>query len=237
MKKILKLAPVKSAIVAGLLLGSAVTQPAIAQTATATGMLVPGLAVADRDTIISNTAAYRAANTQRPVHYKAVIDQAEARGKQLEAQIKPLVDKFTVDSKAPNPNMAALQQLGQQIQGIQQSGQNELNQILRPFAYSQAYVEEQVENMFEQAVKTAMGKKKVSIVLSPQAIFAVNNAAYDLNRDVVNELNLLIPAAQLVPPVDWEPRQVREAKAKQAAQAGPQPSAPATTAGPQPTGR
>jgi Skp family chaperone for outer membrane proteins len=232
-----KSAPVKAAIIAGLLLGAGMAQPAMAQGAS-TGTLVPGLAVANLDAVIQNSAAFKAAETQRPVTYKAQLDQAERRRGQLEAQIKPLIDRFNADSKAANPNQASLAQQAQQIQKMQQAGQEELNQILRPFAYSQAYVQEQIENMLEQAIKRAMTKKRISLVLNPEAIVAVNDNAYNLNQDILNELNVLLPAAQLVPPADWEPRQLREAKARQAAQQeGAGAPAAAPVAGSRPTGR
>jgi len=236
MTKFLNRAPVKSAIAAGLLLGAGIAQPVMAQSAPASaGTLVQGLAVANLDAVIQNSAAFRSAETQRPVTYKAQIDQGERRRAQLEAQIKPLIDRFNADSKAASPNQASLAQQAQQIQKMQQSGQEELNQILKPFAYSQAYVQEQIENMLEQAIKRAMAKKRITLVLNPEAIVAVNDNAYNLNQDILNELNVLIPAAQLVPPADWEPRQIREAKAQQAA--AQQAAGAAPVAGSQPTGR
>ncbi|MDG2004335.1 MAG: OmpH family outer membrane protein [Novosphingobium sp.] len=235
MKKLFKSAPIKSAIVAGLMLGSAIAQPALAQSSG--GTVVPGLAVADIEGVIASTSAYKAAEQQRPVTYKAQYDQAEARRLQLNAQLKPLADKLSADSKLANPNQASLQQQVAQIQQLQQTGQNELNTILRPVVYSQAFVQEQIENQLEQAIKKAMTKKRITLVLNPEALIAVTDNAYNLNMEILNELDLLIPAAQLTPPSDWEPRQIREAKAQQAAQSGAQPAAPAATAGPQPTGR
>lgn len=233
MKKLFKSAPVKSAIVAGLLLGSGVSQPAMAQSSD--GIVVPGMGIANIKAVIANSAAFKAAEQQRPVTYKPQIDQAGVRRQQLEAQLKPLVDRFNADSQAANPNQASLAQQAQQIQRIQQTGQEELNAILKPFVYSQAFVQEQIENQLEQAIKRAMTKKRVTLVINPESLVAVNDNAYNLNQDILNEINVLVPAAQLVPPADWEPRQIREANAQQAAQQAP--AAPAATAGPQPVGR
>lgn len=221
----------KSALVAGLMLGAATTQPALAQSS---GTVVQGLAVANLDAVMVNASAYKTAEQQRPVTYKAQLDAAEQRRNQLQAQLQPMVDKFNADSQAANPNQQSLQQQAQAIQQIQQSGQQELQRILQPVALSQAYVNEQIEGKLDQAVKSAMKKKKISLLLSPDAVLAVNDSAYNLNQDILNELDLLIPAAQLVPPQGWEPRQVREAKAAQAAQ---QQQQQAATAGPQVQGR
>jgi hypothetical protein len=46
--------------------------------------------------------------------------------------------------------------------------------------------------------------------------------AYNLNQDILTELNALIPSAQLVPPAGWLPR-AREQQAQQQAQAAAQP--------------
>jgi hypothetical protein len=150
-----------------------------------------------------------------------------------------MATKLENDAKASNANQAALQQQANTLRQLQESGQQELNTIAQPIAYSQAYVAEQIEAKLDAAVKAAMAKKRISLVLTPQAVVAANNNAYNLNPDILIELNRLIPTAQIVPPAGWEPRQIREAKAQQAqAQGGAAaPAAPARPAGPQPSGR
>jgi Skp family chaperone for outer membrane proteins len=222
----------KSVAAAALMIGTAGVQPAIAQTAP--GTLVQGLAIANLDAVVVNSNAFKTAEQQRAVTYKPQVDQAEARRSQLEAQLKPLADKFERDRQAASPNQQALGQQAAQIQQLQQQGQQELQQMLAPVAMSRAYVTEQIEDKLDQAIKTAMSKKKVSLLIGPDAVLAVNNNAYNLNQDILTELNTLLPAAQLVPPTGWEPRQMREARAQQAAAAGQAPAATTTT---QPTGR
>ena len=224
----------KSVAAAGLMLAAA--QPALVQAQAAAGPLVPGLAIADLDGVVANSNAYKTAQQQRPVTYKAQIDQAEARRKAITAQLTPLVTKFNTDRQA-NAAPAALQQQAGQIQQIQQAGEQELRQILQPVGYSEAYVQEQIAEKLDAAVKAAMAKKKISLLLSPQAVTAFNNNAYNINQDIVTELNAAMPSAQLVPPAGWEPREVREQRAQQAAQQGQAPAAPAQPAGPQPSGR
>jgi Skp family chaperone for outer membrane proteins len=196
---------------------------------------VPGLAVANIDAVIVNSNAYKTAAEQRKATYKSTYDAAEARSKQLNAQIQPMVTKLQADSKAAKPNQAALQQQYVQIQQLQESGKQELQQILQPVALSEAYVNEQISDKLEAAIQAAMNKQKITVVLGPQSVVAAA-AAYNLNQDILNELNTALPTAQLVPPAGWEPREVREAKAAQA-QAQGAAAAPARPAGPQPTGR
>ncbi len=229
----------KSAAIAGLLLAGT-AQPAFAQAAPAanTGPLVPGLGVANIEAVVANSNAAKSAQTQRISQYKAQFDAAEARRKAITTQLQPLVDKYNRDSQVPSPNQASLQQQGQVIQGLQQSGEQELRKILAPVAMSEAYVNEQIGDRLDQAVKNAMAKGKISILLNPQAIAALNNNAYNLTPSILNELNLLIPAAQVVPPQGWEPREMREARAQQAQQQGAAPAAAgAKPATPAPSGR
>ncbi len=224
---------VKSAALASsLVLANIAVQPAVAQDKG--GTVVQGLAVASFDAVIANSNAYKSAEQQRQTTYKAQYDQAKSRSEALNAQLKPLVDKFNAERQASKPNQATLQQQAQQIQQIQENGQREIQQILAPVAMSQAYVNEQIEDKLDAAVKAAMNKKKVSLLLSPEAILAVNGSAYNLNQEILSELNAALPSAQIVPPSGWEPRQIREARAQQSAA---QPQAAAPTTGTQPTGR
>jgi Skp family chaperone for outer membrane proteins len=209
----------KSAVFAALLLGGSTA--AFAQD---TGPVIPGVAVVNLDAVVANSNAFKTGQQQRPVTYKATIDQAQARKTQIEAQLQPLAAKFEKDRAAPGANQAALQQEVQTIQGIQQSGQQEIQRILQPVAYSEAYVNEQIEAKLDDAVKAAMAKKKISLLLTPQAVVAANNAAYNLNQDVLDAINVSIPSATLQPPAGWEPREVREQRAQQQ---GGQPAAPA----------
>lgn len=219
----------KSVAAAALMIGAVGAQPVLAQTG---GTLVQGLAIANLDAVIVNSSAFKTAETQRQTTYKAQIDRAEQRRTQLEAQLKPLAEKFEKDRTAANPNQQALAQQAANIQQIQQQGQQELQAIIAPVAMSRAYVNEQIQDKLDQAIKNAMSKKKISLLIGPDAVLAVNNNAYNLNQDILNELNTLIPAAQLVPPQGWEPRELREARAQQAAAAGQQPAAATTTTQP-----
>lgn len=250
----------KPALVAGLLIAAVSAQPALAAkdkkkgdeaaaatAATAAPAAVQGIAVASLDAAVANSNAFRVAQQQRPVTYKSNFDAANARGQALENQLKPLVAKFEADRQAPKPNVPALQAQAKLLQDLQERGKQEIQQQLMPIALSEAYVTEQIEEKIDQAVQAAMTKSKVTLLLQPQAVVA-RAGSYDLTDEIVAELNVLIPSAQLVPPTGWEPRQMREARAQQAAQAAAAQGAPAPAAatpaapaprpaGPQPEGR
>jgi Skp family chaperone for outer membrane proteins len=246
MKTMTKLALVAGSLLVlpaqGALAQAAKPAAAPAPAPASTGVIVNGIAIASLEAVVANADAVRAANQQRPTTYKAQIDALEARRNALAAQLKPMYDKLEADSKAAKPDQAALQAQATAIRSLEEKGQAELNNLAQPVVYSQAYVSEQVEGKLDQAVRNAMNARKISLVLNPSAIVALNGNAYNLNPVVLTELNKLIPTAQLVPPQGWEPRQIREARAQQAQQQGAaQPAAPAakpaTPAGPQPDGR
>jgi Skp family chaperone for outer membrane proteins len=229
----------KSVVAASLMFGGAqvvyaqAAAPAAPAPAANSGVIVPGLGVANVDAVVGNSLAFKVAQQQRPVTYKAQFDAANARRAQITAQLQPMADRFNRESQAPNANtpavQASLQQQAQTIQSLQQSGQAELQKLLEPVALSEAYVQEQIGDKINQAVQTAMNKKRISLVLTPQSVLAMNNTAYNLNQAILDELNALIPQAQLVPPAGWEPRELREQRAAQAAQQAAQPARPAAT--------
>lgn len=223
------------ALASGLALATVAAQPALAAkpapaapAAGEGGTIIPGLGIASFDAVMANSNAYKTAEQQRTTTYKPQFDQAKARSEALNAQIKPLIDKYNADAQGGKVPQATLQQQGVQIQTMQENGKAELQRILQPVAMSQAYVSEQIEDKLNDAVKNAMKKRSVSVLLSPDAILAINGGAYNLNQDILNELNTALPSAQLVPPAGWEPRQIREQRAQQAAAQGQQ-AAPAAT--------
>jgi len=202
----------------------------IALSAPAAAQVVPGIGIANPDAIVAASSAFQNAETQRQTTYKAQIDQAEARRAAIAAQLEPLYTKLEADSQAASPNRQALQQQAAQIQQIEQSGQAEINRLLQPVALSRAYVVEQISDQLTAAMDAAKARRKITLVLSPNGVISADQA-YNLNQDVVNELNRLIPNAQLVPPQGWMPRAQREAAAQQQAQQpAAQPAAqPATS--------
>lgn len=249
-----------SALVAAISLAALSANPALAQknkdkgnkdavaaapVAAPASNVVQGIGVANLQAAIANADAFRVAQQQRPVTYKPQLDQAQSRGNALEAQIKPMIDRFNAARQGTMTPALQTQLQGQAraIQELQEKGKQEIQQILLPVALSEAFVNEQLEEKLDQAVQKAMEKTRVSLLLQPGAVVARANA-YDLTDEIVTELNVLLPTAQLVPPQGWEPREIREARAQQAAQQGGNrpaaaapAAAPAKPAGPQPEGR
>jgi len=224
MKSILK--PV---LAAGMLLATAsplvIAAPASAQ-------VVPGIAAIDVGVIVSGSNAFKAAEQQRGTYYAQTVQQAQARGDAINQQIDPMITKLEADSKLPNANREALQQQAAAIQQISTQGQREVNQLLAPVMASEEYVAEQISEALPKAIEEAAKKKRISLVLRrDEAGIVYRDPAYNLNDAVIAELNTLLPAAQIVPPPNWLPRELREQQARAAAAAG-QTAAPATGAAP-----
>ncbi len=218
--------------------------PAPVPAAAPTGPIVPGLGVANLDAVIVNSNAYQVAQQQRPVTYKATVDAYNVRAQQLDAQLKGMIDKFNADRAAKKPDAVLQQQYGA-IQQFEAQAKEELQRIRIPISLSEAYVIEQIAEKLDQAVQNAMSKRGITILLGPEAVIARTNA-YELSPTIIAELNVLIPAANLVPPQGWVPRAAREQQAAQGQAQQPRPSAVTPAApkpaaprpvGPQPEGR
>ena len=219
---------------AALMAAGTIASGAIAPVA---AQAIAGIGVADQRRAVVESAAFVNANAARPTTYKAQYDAAQAKSNQIRQQLEPLVNKFNTDVQAPNAqaNQAALQQQLGQIQQLREQGSQEVQEILQPVALSEAYVLEQISDKFDAAVRSAMTKRKISIVFEVGSTLA-HNDAYDLTKDITAELNTAIPNALLVPPQGWLPRQQREQQARAAAAQG-QAAAPAAPAAQQPEGR
>ena len=229
----------KPVVTAGLVLMAAsplASAPAAAQELKTIG-------VVNLQYVMGQSNAYKTGEQQRPVTYKAQIDQAQTRTSQLKAQLQPMADKLQADSKLPNANRQQLQQQYDTIQQLSQQGQREIDQIMQPVVFSQQYVQEQIQEKLQQAVDNAAQKKGLSLSISSDAVFHAG-PTYDVSQAVIDELNALLPVAQLVPPPGWLPRELREQQAAQQAAQGQAPAAapaatkkPATPAGRPATGR
>ena len=200
-------------------LAAPAAKPAAAAPAATASAGVNGLAVANLDAVVANSLAFKKAQADREVTYKPQLDAAKAKEAALNAQIKPIVDKFQKDRAAPGANVSALAAAAQQqVQAIQEQGKAEIEKIVEPVRLSDAYVLEQIMDKRATAVQSAMSKAGVTLLLNPEAILAATNA-YNLNQQILTELNTSLPTVQIVPPAGWQPREAREAAAQQQQQA------------------
>ena len=203
-----------------LLTAAALAAPAVL--AAPAAAQVNGVAVADAQGAIANTKAWTAARGQIQTTYKAQLDQADTRGKAIQAELQPLAQQFETARRAPNPNQAALQTQLQSIQSKQQAGEQELARITAPAQRAQAYAIEQIQAKLGEAVQNVVRAKNVSLLVNPQAVLFLQPAA-DITPAITTELDRLVPSVSIAVPANWQPGQ-------QQAQAGAPGAAPAPAA-------
>jgi len=220
----------KAGLAAGIAVASLTLPAAIAPVA---AQAAQGIGVVNINAVVANSNAYRTAQQQRQTTYAAQIEQANQRRQAISQQLQPMVQQLQTASQAENANQQQLQQQAAQIQQIEEAGQRELQQILAPVALSQAYVEEQINDQLATAIQNAATAQNVTLVVTPDVVLYAA-PSHNMNQAVLDQLNNLLPSAQLVPPQGWLPRQMREqqeaAQAAQAGQAAAQPATPAPAA-------
>ncbi|AUW59028.1 hypothetical protein C1T17_13930 [Sphingobium sp. SCG-1] len=176
------------------------TAPAVAQSKT-------GIAVANLEQAVGTSTAYTTARTQMNTTYKAQIDAFNARKAAIDADLKAkgttLQTAITAAGGKPTP---ALQTQYEQFQQQQQAYQAELQRLGQPIALANAYVEAQITAKLSDALKAAMTKAKVDLVLSPEATVSYQPGV-DITAAVVTELNALVPSVGITPPAGWQPNQ------------------------------
>jgi len=192
--------------------------PAAAQSKT-------GIAVANLQQAVGTSAAYTTARTQMQTTYKAQIDAFNARKATIDADLKTKGDAIQAALKAANNKPTpAIETQYQTFQQAQQTAQAELQRLGQPIALANAYVEEQITAKLSDALKAAMTKAKVDLVLSPEATVSYQPTV-DITQAVVTELNALVPSVSIMPPAGWQPgRQGQAAAAPAPANPGQAPT-------------
>ncbi len=187
-----------------LLLAAAPIAAIAALPAVAMAQAAPTVGVANLNEAVEKSNAWVLAANQIKITYKAQIGSFEARSAALNAEIQPLVTAFQTAQRAPTPNQAALQTQATSIQGKQQAAQRELQGLYLPIGRAEAYAQEQIAAKLDAALKAAMTKKKVGIVLQPQATISYQ-PALDITADIIAELNTAVPSVTITPPANWQP--------------------------------
>lgn len=222
---------VTKAAIAAIALASV---PALLTTG-AQAQVVQGVATANYEAAVKQANAYKAAMAQIQTTYKAQIDQFNSRNGILQSELRTLVLKYQADEKA-NPANATLKTQAAAIQAKEQAANGELQRLGTPIARVQAYVDEQFDGKLETAVRAAMKKKNIGMILAPTAIIAIA-PGNDMTPEITAELNATIPSVSINVPANWQPGQAQQGGAPRPAAApatgAPAPAVPA----PKPQGR
>ncbi|MCH4152176.1 MAG: OmpH family outer membrane protein [Sphingobium sp.] len=188
-----------------------------------------GIGVVNIEQAVGTSSAATTARSQMETTYKATIDSFNARKTAIDTELKQKADALQAGLKAAGgKSTPALQTQYEALQTRQQQAQAELQRLGQPLALANAYVEEQIGAKLGDALKNAMKKANVDLVLAPDATVSYAPTV-DITAMVVTELNALVPAVGIVPPAGWRPGGQQQAGAPAAA------AAPAASA--QPAGR
>lgn len=205
-------------IAAGLALAAA---PVVAiSPATAQAL---GVGVVDLNAALSDSTALKTAESQIQAQYKTQIDAFNARRTAIAAQLEPMGREIqTLQANSATPP-ATLQSKVTAYRTREQTAQRELQPLAAPFQRPLAYAQEQAAAKLDQALRAAMTAKRIGVVVSPQAVIAIQPAA-NLTADVTTQLNALVRTVSITPPANWQPGQQT-----QSAAAAPATTAPAAT--------
>lgn len=189
--------------------------PAVAQTKS-------GIAVVDLEEAVAKSAAFTTAISQMQTTYKPQIDALNTRRTAIEADLKTKGDALQAALKAAgNKPTPAIETQYQQYQQSQQAAQAELQRMGQPIGLARAYVEQQIVDKLDDALKAATAKTKSEIVFKKQATESFGAGA-DITPAVITELNGLVPSVSITPPAGWQP-----GGQGQGAAAAPAPATPA----------
>src|SRR3546814_6752697 len=128
------------------------------------------------------SAAFSNAMTSMQTTYKAQIDDFKARKATLDKELPTKATEIQNAQKTAGANSGTLQPKIEAFQKRCAEIQQELATLGRPIALAQAYVEEQVSSKMGDALKSAMTKNKVDLVLQPGATVSYQPAVDKIGR-------------------------------------------------------
>ncbi len=200
-----------------------------------------GIGMADLRVAAARSNAFTVAMQQIEQTYAEDIRVRDARAQVLQAEINVLIAKLNEDAGKPNPNRAALETQARTIQEKRTAANTELDRMSARVDLATAFVEDQISLRMNDAVRAAMRRLKIDLLLQPDAVLA-REPNVDVTDAVVQDLNAILPNVTITPPEGYQPgalvaqrnqELLAAARAGQAAPAAATPAAPTT----QPTTR
>ncbi|NJS15726.1 MAG: OmpH family outer membrane protein, partial [Sphingopyxis sp.] len=170
-----------------------------------------GIAVADVRVAAARSAAFTTAMTQIETTYKAQIDARDARAQTLQAELNVLVAKYNEETRKPTPNQAVVQAAGKAVQDKRAAANAEVGQLGQQVDLAVAYVEDQISVRMNDALRAAMKRLKVDLLLNPDAVLA-RETNVDITDAIVADLNAILPNVTIVPPAGYQPGQLVQAR-------------------------
>jgi len=193
MKSMIKPA-LAAAFAATALAAPAMSTPAMAQ--------VSGIATADLPIAVAQSQAFQSGYQQISTQYEAqrtTIQQRQQQRQQLIQTFDTNSDgqlDATEQAATQDPNNVTVQQ----IQAIDQ----EVATLQQPINLARVYVVSQIAGQYSAALQQVVSDNNIQFVLQPEALIYSPEAA-NVTSQVVTALNTRLPAAQIIPPADYQP--------------------------------
>jgi Skp family chaperone for outer membrane proteins len=197
---------------------------------------VAGIASADPLIAIAKAKALAAGFNSINTSYASYYTQMDAKSTEIVAMQKQLdVNK---DNQLSDDEIAAAQKAKNPVIASIQAKQAELNKLQEPIVLAQYFVIEGITAQYDAALQSVVTAKKISMVLSPEAIIYTTPAG-NITQDVTNALDARVPSVAVTPPANWRPTsrqtvtlhqqimQLLQASAQQSAAQRPAPTPPA----------
>lgn len=180
------------------LLLAAAAAPAAMVAAAPAHAQVNGIATAEPVIAIFRAKAWAAANEQIRTAFRDNLTKFEA--KQTERQ-KVLAQLDTNgDKQVDDGELAAKPAVKAQLDAIDK----EVNELTMPMLRAQAFALEMILSRYQEAQQAVITAKKISVILSPQAI-VFSPANSDVTGAITTELDRLVPTVPITAPANWRP--------------------------------
>lgn len=180
------------------LLLAAIAAPATMVAAAPAHAQVNGIATADPVVAIYRAKAWGAANEQIRKNFAANLTKLEARQGERQKLLGQL-DK-NGDKQVDDNELKAAPALKTQLDTIDA----DINAQTMPMLRAQAYAVEMILQRYQEAQTAVVTAKKVSVILSPNAIlYSPQNA--DITGAITAEIDRLAPSVSVAPAANWRP--------------------------------
>ncbi|MFN4112805.1 MAG: OmpH family outer membrane protein [Sphingomonadaceae bacterium] len=158
-----------------------------------------GMATASPEAVIVRSAARIAAYQQIDQQFAQTIQQVRT----LRQEINALQQQLDTNNDGQLTEQE-VQAGSAQVAQIQQKDEQS-NQLTQPIAMAQYYVIEQLINDYANAQNQAMQAKKVTVMLTPDAIQQAPES-FNITNDILKVLDTRLPSVSITPPANWQPR-------------------------------
>ncbi|HVM38115.1 MAG TPA: OmpH family outer membrane protein [Sphingomicrobium sp.] len=186
----------KSLLIAGLLLGSAVSAPALAQAQAGARVPAAVIVVVDSERIYRECTACRTAQTQLQSRVTALQSRQQALVTQLQPEEQSI--RTAINALGGKEPDAALRARITAFQKRQEDANQELGRTQQNIQSIQANVLRQINERLGPAINQVMVARGANLAVDVDATLA-RSQGLDVTTDVIAALNRTLPSVSLTP--------------------------------------